>query len=345
MSGFSVNGADLSTIFKERITSPGPTTNFKDSNGNDLNQLFQVSNTPGTSGQDQITYDTSYITLYNSARCDLRYIFQNINAGPVYFSPAENFVLIQSGSSYTLSCKNGDINSGNIVIFNLPISNVVVTLVGGGGGGGAAGSSYYNGGGGGGGGNIGRYTLSVEQSNMFSNLVIGEGGATSGGTGGTTSGTFQGSSGTNNYSVVGGTGGGSGSESGGGGSGGASGWSGGSGGAGGTYDTSDAVDGSDGPSYTISGILYYFGGCGGGGSFYKGGSAAGGLGGGGSGGFGNTGNKNQPYTTPYGTTYPAGSNVFPNTGGGGAGGNGNGLEARTGQTGNSGIIVISFTYP
>ena len=344
MSGFSVNGADLSTIFKGRVTSPGPTTNFKDSNSDDLNQLFQVSNTPGTFGQDQISYDTSYITMYNSVQCDLRYIFQNINAGPVYFSPSENFVLVTSGSNYTLSCIQNDTNNDNTIIFNLPISNVVVTLVGGGGAGGASSSNYNNGGGGGGGGNIGQYTLSVAQSNVFSNLTIGQGGTSPGGTGGTTSGTFQGSSGTNNYSISGGTGGASANNSVGG-SGGASGWSGGSGGAGGTYFSSNSVAGSDGPSYTISGISYYFGGCGGGGSFYQGGSADGGLGGGGSGGFGNTGNKNQPYTTPYGTTYPAGSNVFPNTGGGGAGGNGNGSEARTGQTGNSGIIVISFTYP
>jgi hypothetical protein len=343
MSGFSVSGADLSTIFKARITSPGPITNFKDSTGNDLNQLFQASNTPGTSGEDQISYDTSYVTIYNSVPCDLRYIFQNINAGPVYFSPAVNFVLVQSGSSYTLSCKNGDTNSGNIVIFNLPISNVVVTLVGGGGAGGASSSNYNNGGGGGGGGNIGQYTLSVAQNNKFSNLTIGQGGTSPGGTGGTTSGTFQNSSGSNNYSISGGSGGGSANNSVGG-SGGASGWSGGSGGAGG-YTGNNSVNGSDGPSYTISGISYYFGGCGGGGSLYRGSSADGGLGGGGSGGFGSSGNKNQPYTTPYGTTYPAGSNVFPNTGGGGAGGNGNGSQARSGQSGNSGIIVISFTYP
>jgi len=345
MSGFSVSGADLSTIFKARVTSPGPTTNFKDSTGNDLNQLFQVSNTPGTSGQDQISYDTSYVTIYNSVPCDLRYIFQNINAGPVYFSPSENFVLVTSGSNYTLSCIQSDTTNDNTIIFNLPISNVVITLVGGGGGGGASGSSYYNGGGGGGGGNIGQYTLSVAQNNVFSNLIIGEGGATSGGTGETTSGTFQNSSGTIFYSIYGGNGGGSGSESGGGGSGGASGWSGGSGGNGGTSGSTSATNGSDGPSYIISGTSYYFGGCGGGGAGYLGGSSDGGLGGGGSGGFGNTGNSNQPYTTPYGTTYPAGSNVFPNTGGGGAGGNGNGSEARSGQSGNSGIIVVSFTYP
>ena len=348
MSGFSVSGADLSTIFKARITSPGPTTNFKDSTGNDLNQLFQVSNTPGTSGEDQISYDTSYVTIYNSVPCDLKYIFQNINAGPVYFSPSENFVLVTSGSNYTLSCIQSDTTNDNTIIFNLPISNVVVTLVGGGGGGGASGSIYVSGGGGGGGGNIGQYTLSVEQTNMFSNLTIGEGGATSGGTGGTTSGTFQNSSGTSSYSISGGSGG-AGADAGG--LGGASGWSGdsrgtGSGGNGGIYRSStESTNGSDGPSYTISGISYYFGGCGGGGSLYQGSSADGGLGGGGSGGFGSTGNKNQPYTTPYGTTYPAGSNVFPNTGGGGAGGNGNGSEARSGQSGNSGIIVISFTYP
>jgi hypothetical protein len=339
MSGFSVNSTDLSTIFKARTSAPGPITNFKDSNGNDLNQLFEVSSTPGTFGPDQISYDTSYITIYNSVPCDLRYIFQNII---VYFSPSENFVLVQSGSSYTLSCIQSDTSNNNTIIFKVPISNVVVTLVGGGGGGGT--STILNGGGGGGGGNIGQYTLSsVEQNNSFSNLIIGEGGQPSGGTGGTTSCIFQNSSGTSSYSISGGSGG-AGALSGG--SGGASGWSGGSGGNGGIDISSiESTNGSDGPSYTISGTPYYFGGCGGGGSLNKGSSADGGLGGGGSGGFGTTGNKNQPYTTPYGTTYPAGSNVFPNTGGGGAGGNGNGSEIRLGQSGNSGIIVISFTYP
>jgi hypothetical protein len=342
MSGFSVSGADLSTIFKARVTSPGPTTNFKDSTGNDLNQLFQVSNTPGTSGQDQISYDTSYVTIYNSVPCDLRYIFQNINAGPIYFSPAANFVLVQSGSSYTLSCIQNDTNNDNTIIFNVAISNIVVTLVGGGGAGGASSSDTTNGGGGGGGGNIDQYTLSVTQGNVFSILNVGEGGTSPGGAGGTTSGTFQNSSGSNNYSISGGTGGASANNSNGG-SGGASGWSGGSGGNGGASNA--ATNGSDGPQYTISGTSYYFGGCGGGGSYYQqASSSSGGLGGGGRAGFGALGNNGQSYTTPYGTTYAAGSSSFPNTGGGGAGGNGNGSQTTSGQSGNSGIIVISFTY-
>lgn len=340
MSGFSVNGADLSTIFKAIITTPGPTTNFKDSTGNDLNQLFQVSNTPGTFGQDQISYDTSYVTIYNSVSCDLRYIFQNINAGPIYYSPAANFVLVQSGSSYTLSCIQ---SNDNTIIFNVAINNIVVTLVGGGGAGGASSNDKTNGGGGGGGGNIGQYTLSVTQGNVFSSLNVGEGGTAPNGAGGTTSGTFQNSSGSNNYSISGGTGGVSATNSNGG-SGGASGWSGGSGGNGGASPTA-ATNGSSGPQYTISGTSYYFGGCGGGGSYdNQASSSSGGLGGGGGAGFGSLGNNGQSYTTPYGTTYAAGSNSFPNTGGGGAGGNGNGSQVTSGQSGNSGIIVISFTY-
>jgi hypothetical protein len=350
-TGFIVSGyGDLSTILKPITSTAGPATNFIASDGYDLNEWFEMSATPGNANADQIQYDTNYDMSYNGTPTDLRYMFQNINYNPdpISFTPSSNFVLVQSGSNYILSCIT---NSGttNTVTFNVGISNVNFVIVGGGGGGGSSNQYAENGGGGGEGGQTVLTTLGTVQTSNYVTLIIGNGGASS----------TNGNSSTVNYILGGmtfidtanpGVKGSNATDSSGG-TGGSGLYNGGNGGRGGNYLTNvNAVNGSasDQTAVNIFGTNYYFGGGGGGGSYdQQSGSSFGGLGGGKGGGNGQNGNNKQIYTTPYNVSYnPATTNSFPNSGGGGNGGNGNGSSANNpGGTGNSGIIVIYFTYP
>jgi hypothetical protein len=344
-TGFIVNTADLngdlSTFFKPKATAGGLATNFIASDARDLSEWFEMSTIPG----DQIAYDTNYIC---DAYGDLKNAFVSINYNPdpISFSPSENFVLVQTGSNYVLSCTA---NSGttNTVTFNVGISNVNFVIVAGGGGGGSSSPNAQNGGGGGEGGQTLIRGPSTVQNNDYVTLIIGDGGNSSTiGNSSTTNYFFNSESGSwsanpgdkgdNATASIGGAGGNNSHN-------------GGNGGRGG-YSSNNSVNGSASTQTIINifGTDYYFGGGGGGGSRNQQvGSSFGGLGGGGGGGNSTNGNNGQIYTTPYNVSYnPATRNSFPNSGGGGSGGNGNGSTANNpGGMGNSGIIVIYFTYP
>lgn len=335
---------DLSIIFKARTSTAGPATNFIASDNRDLNEWFEMSATPGTSNADQIQYNTNYIMTYNGVPTDLRYMFKMMD--PISFSPSSNFILVQSGSNYILSCIA---NSGttNTVTFNVGISNVNFIIVAGGGGGGSSSPNAQNGGGGGEGGQTVLTTLATVQTSNYVTLIIGNGGNSSTNGNSSTVNYFinsmtftdsanPGYKGENATSLIGGAGG-NGNHNGG------------NGGRGG-YSSNNSVNGSASTQTLIDifGTTYYFGGGGGGGSRNgQSGNSFGGLGGGSGGGNGQNGNNQQIYTTPYNVSYnPATTNSFPNSGGGGSGGNGNGTNANNpGGSGNSGIIVIYFTYP
>jgi hypothetical protein len=341
-TGFTVTGqGDLSTILKARTSAAGSATNFIASDGRDLNQWFEMSTTPGTSNTDQISYNTNYVMTYNGLQTDLRYMFQNINyiSDPYTLSPSGNFVVIQNGNDYVISCTSG---SSNTITFNVAIPSVTFTLVGGGGSGGPV-RDRTGGGGGGAGGASNQQTISVNPSDIYQ-LNVGVGGIPDQ-TGGSVDGdptSVIDINNINNFSAAGGYHGLNDRNGGGGGTGANGGGNGGHGGAG-----SKSTNGGNGTAYTIRGVSYYFGGGGGGGSYYQqASSSSGGLGGGGGGGSGTSGNNGQTYTTPYNVSYnPATTNAFPNSGGGGAGANDSkSPSVKPGEAGNSGIIVISFTY-
>ena len=349
-NNYSIYGTqDLANLFQALPSgvTPAPITNYTVPTLGDLNNVFAPISI-GTS--------ISSNTRYTVSNTDLSSIF----AAKIFTtSPAGIYSSSYSGGYYTIALTG----SGTITFYQ-SLTGIQVVVVGGGGGGGDNtgtgdfGNTTCGGGGGAGGQTVNTNTnITLNTPYSFTIGAGGAGGAGGGQTGGTT--TF------NSINAIGGTGGNpvsnpTGSLPGGG-SGGVGG--GGSGGNGGTVSGGvPSVNGFSGSNISIGLNSYYFGGGGAGGSYNAQTNGAnttkGGLGGGGGSGGGTLSNNNTSWISPTGTpNYPQGYDQpnydilppfygWPSTGGGGAGGNGNGnFIYRSGGTGASGVVIITFQYP
>lgn len=74
-SGFIINGTDLDSLFKARVTSKRADVGFKNSSGIDLSNLYEKSGIAA----DQISFNTGFTI---SDGTDLRYLFQRAGYNP-----------------------------------------------------------------------------------------------------------------------------------------------------------------------------------------------------------------------------------------------------------------------
>lgn len=304
LTGYTVGSQDLSGIFQPiGSLTPALSTNYKISNGNDLNLVFA----PLSSGS-QIGFNTGFkVNNGNYINTDLRLIFAAYN--PNVITPTGTFTSA-TNSGYTIvsfTAGTGTLNISSIA------SNTFHYLVVGGGG--PGGSDY---GGGGGGGGVVQGTFSITGNDTI-NVSVGAGGVVTYNTS-----TENGKNSTLSYTstTITGTGGGYGGWS--------SGWpaprnqaaNGGCGGGCGSNTTTIGI-GSQGQNGGISGSS--LGGAGGGGMTTSGGGGLSTTG-------GNGGNGIQCSQTGI-------SLIYPSTywGGGGGGGEGGGFGTlRTGGNGGLG---------
>jgi hypothetical protein len=169
---FNINGyGDLSTIFKKNYTGTYLSTNtyFINPSNKDLSQVFQPSINPGSAYSDQINYDTSYNTNYNSVKTDLRYLFQSINYLYInvsnYLATAtyNGFTFYVFGTTSTSSDYTATLTINGNSTFNY-------IIVGGGGAGASGNSRYISCGGGGGGVSVGSFTTTTNITNVYTIL-------------------------------------------------------------------------------------------------------------------------------------------------------------------------------
>lgn len=149
---------DLSDIFLS-ITSGTPssiTTNYKISNGNDLNLIFASINSLGGS-------DIGFDTGYDVSGTDLRYIFASINSKQLF----------NSTSGLISTNKNNDKSGTLATNFYLPTGYTYFNFViyGGGGTGGYPTGSGYGSGGGGSGATIISYQIPYSSNNIIINNI------------------------------------------------------------------------------------------------------------------------------------------------------------------------------
>lgn len=355
-TGYNISGVDLITIFEPYTSGTTITTGFYNTSiSKDLGAIFQPYATGST--QAAVTnYKISNGSDLNTLFSKIKYTYTIFAYGSTVKTEIVNgyqLILFKNNSQWPASNLSGTFSS------SITIIGANILIVGGGGGGGDNSGSYNSGGGGGAGGSVSQLTNQTINENTSYTVQVGAGGA-GGNSGGTASpylpnasrsGLQGGSSIWNTTTVLGGAGGSPSISASLGGAGGVGANGGSSGGAGGAYNTStNSVNGTNSGLTTITGVglSYYFSGGGSGGAFTgqsTGGN--GGLGGGGGGGNGTNANNGQAYTGPIDISYAvAGSPPlncgYPYTGGGGAGGNGQGSLYRPGGNGGSGLVLISY---